>query len=426
MLLHRQQSALPTLNLALAVDGAFPPTVTFTRASTATFVGSNGLIQTASSGQARFGYDPVTLSPLGYLSEEQRTNLTVQSGTPSNAGWTVVAAPKTSTNNAAPDGTSTAALITSDGTSTGHQVRSPDTSYTLNTVYAVSKFVKAGTSTLAQLIVGGGISAANVYANFSLSGSGSVTASGAGVSSPTIVAYGSGWYRVSFVFTAGLTAPDAGPSIAFITGGTDTRLPTNSSAGTLQVWGAQVEATTANYPGPTSYIPTAGSTVTRAADVASMTGANFSSWYNQSAGTFVVQMTPPGDYDQYGTVFYASDGSGSNVNYLTKVNSAGNAAGKRWQGVTFVGGAAQAFPTTPSDGAAVPTKIAYGYQLNDFAMAKDGSLIATDTSGTVPSTVNRLDIGQNNGSATWFNGHIASIKFYPIRPPNTTLQALTS
>ena len=37
---------------------------------------------------------------------------------------------------------------------------------------------------------------------------------------------------------------------------------------------------------PTSYIPTTSTTVTRAADVASIAGANFANWFNPSAGTF--------------------------------------------------------------------------------------------------------------------------------------------
>ena len=52
------------------------------------------------------------------------------------------------------------------------------------------------------------------------------------------------------------------------------------------VWGAQIEEGSF----ATSYIPTASSSVTRAADVAEITGTNFSSFYNQSEGTVFAEV----------------------------------------------------------------------------------------------------------------------------------------
>ena len=49
--------------------------MTFTRASTATVVGPDGLIKEVASNVPRYGYDPVTGEALGLLIEEQRTNL---------------------------------------------------------------------------------------------------------------------------------------------------------------------------------------------------------------------------------------------------------------------------------------------------------------------------------------------------------------
>ena len=67
------------------------PTPTFTRASTATFVGSNGLIQTAAVNAARFDHDPVTLASRGLLIEEGRTNLVFPSDTLTTQTRTVTA-----------------------------------------------------------------------------------------------------------------------------------------------------------------------------------------------------------------------------------------------------------------------------------------------------------------------------------------------
>jgi hypothetical protein len=52
--------------------------------------------------------------------------------------------------------------------------------------------------------------------------------------------------------------------------------------GSAYLWGAQLEQGSF----PTSYIPTQASTRTRAADNASITGKNFSEWYNQDEGTY--------------------------------------------------------------------------------------------------------------------------------------------
>lgn len=59
----------------------FSQIVTFTRASTATYTDSAGALQTAAINAPRFDYNPTTLVPLGFLVEEARTNLLLNSGT---------------------------------------------------------------------------------------------------------------------------------------------------------------------------------------------------------------------------------------------------------------------------------------------------------------------------------------------------------
>ena len=67
------------LDLQFAADKTLTarkgPTPAFTRASSGTFVGSDGLIQSAGNNVARFDHDPVTLACKGLLIEESRTNL---------------------------------------------------------------------------------------------------------------------------------------------------------------------------------------------------------------------------------------------------------------------------------------------------------------------------------------------------------------
>lgn len=74
-----------------SLTAARGPTPTFTRASGGTFVGSNGLIQSAGNNVARFDHDPVTLESKGLLIEESRTNLVFPSETLTTQTRTVTA-----------------------------------------------------------------------------------------------------------------------------------------------------------------------------------------------------------------------------------------------------------------------------------------------------------------------------------------------
>ena len=83
------------LDLAFALDKTLTarkgPTPTFTRGSTGTFVGSNGLIQSAAINVPRFDYDPVTGICKGILIEDTRTNLVFPSETLTTQTRTVAA-----------------------------------------------------------------------------------------------------------------------------------------------------------------------------------------------------------------------------------------------------------------------------------------------------------------------------------------------
>ena len=210
--------------------------------------GSYAPTTTAASGAPRFDYDPVTLAPRGLLIEEARTNLALQSADLSQAVWqktnAVVGPPVVTANQiVAPDGTLTAARVDLPAVSGAGAVSQVTQSITATAnPYTWSIYLRG--------VVGG----EQLYLWSQLAGV---------FNSRTLVTLTTAWQRFSLT-TPTLTAASYGFYL-----GVDTRDTGNQTAKPIQsfyAWGGQVEQGTF----PTSYIPTAGSTVTRAVDVATM------------------------------------------------------------------------------------------------------------------------------------------------------------
>jgi hypothetical protein len=399
----------PTLNLDFAKTKALDPRITFTRASTATFVGADGLIKTAASGAARFDHNPATGESLGLLVEEARTNELSQSQTFST--WTLGNASITTNATTSPDGTNNASKLIEDGTTNIHRIYlsiNPSGNYTMS-VFA--KAAERSILTLMPATTGGGDTP--VY--FDLS-NGTISGSLGSANSASIQSYPNGWYRCSVTDgMGGFGYPFIG--VAAVSG-------THSYAGNgtsgIYVWGAQLEAGTF----PTSYIPTTTATVTRAADVASMTGTNFSSWYNQSAGSIFtnVQLLPGsirGDLDA-GVYFMRGsnttgairhDYQGNFVSFLTTNSVVLDNSGTAYSSPAFA-----VAPTTRKAATSFNTGN-ITYSLNNTSGSASGVVM--------PTGVDRVLLcGFNNSNG--LNKTIARLAYYPVRLPDAQLQALTA
>ena len=388
------------------------PTPVFARFSTGTFVGSNGLIQTAAFNSPRFDHDPVTLASRGLLIEEGRTNLTVRSDDFGASEWndslqrnlTV-----TANNTTSPSGATDADLLTVGATTTVYQVvqRLPAVSGTVTsgTAYTVSCFFKPNHVTRVSIWAGNTVTLP-ADAMFDLTGSGSVVANAFGTAS--IQQYPNGWYRCIITGTAGATSSTT-LRISPVSG--TSRTYAGNSVDSFWAWGAQLEAGSF----PTSYIPTTTGILVRSADVCSITGANFTSFYSQSEGTMLTNAFTPASGDR--TVLAADDNT---TNEMIRLRTEGT---NPFFKVTD-GGSELVAIDAGTVSANTSFKLIGAYKLNDFASSINGGAAVTDTSGTIP-TVDRMRIGAGQGGNTMC-GCVASLRYYRKRLPNAKLVTLTT
>ena len=410
------------LDLRFALQKTLDPRVTFTRASTGTFMGSNGLIATAATDAPRFDHNPTTGESLGLLVEEARANLLLRSEElDNNTAWQRNGATlPTVTANAgvAPNGTTTADLWTRS-IATSNFISQATTKAASTIQYTYSIFVKQAVGNFCALRCQG------IYPNkvdvvFNIS-SGAIhtpaTVAGGTFTGPSafITAYPNGWYRLTVTATSD-TATFHECLTSFSSNGVviDGSDSVSNSAGFL--WGAQLEAGAS----PTSYIPTTTATVTRAADVASITGSNFSSWYNQTEGTVFAEVAvaqPNTGGNQF--VFRTSDNTYNNT---VAINIPGQAQLSTASSGTFDGSANSVANLVAN----VSAKISAAYATNNLGISLNGATAITDTSATMPTGLNRADIGSDHAG---FNrvkaGTIKRLTYWPVRLADPTLVSIT-
>jgi hypothetical protein len=401
----------PSLNLDFANVGYLDPRITFTNSSNdRTYFDEFGVMQKAAANVPRFDHSPVTGESLGLLIEEQRTNIFTYSEQFDNAAWTKVLSTITANATTAPDGTSTADLLTETTGEGQHEARYPTPSLTDGVTYTTSIYAKSNGRYLQVIFP---IASPGHNAVFDLV-NGVVVSSTVAITA-AIEGVGDGWYRCS------LTSIKSGTgtaTIRILTNNGSTALYTGDGTSGLYIWGAQLEVGAF----PTSYIKTEASQVTRAADSAVMTGSNFSDWYNPLEGTFVFAVTSYSNATDT-TCFCVDDGTTGQQNQLdVRYITSGTAARLRSRvaGVSVVDLQPASFPFGSSN------KFAWGYKQDDFAASLNGGAVVTDTSGGVPSGMVRLRFAMR-GTATSASGawHFKRFAYYPRRLSDAQLQALT-
>lgn len=379
------------------VQRAFADIITFTRSTTRTYFNSSGVLSSAAINAPAIDYDPVTLACRGLSIWEARTNLLLQSGW---AGATSGSPGTAPTSWSVGFGTSTVSTVTAsiygsaDGATaikfdcdSGERLFLTQTvSVTAGTTYALSAYFEAVSGS-----IGNGLGLVNATAT------GSVT--------QEVLNPATGRATVIYSCTGSGT------------------VTARAGVGCLGVVGATVSATIsrpqlepASFAGP--YIPTTTAQVTRAADVAVISWANFSNFYNQTEGTFVVEYTEPSAAPVVAGVIALNDNTSANQISLRSTSG----TSRVFASVASVGSV-----NINAGALTVNTdyKVAFRFAANDFAASLNGAAVVIDTVASLP-TPTQMRIGCLDTGTFFINSCIKSIVFYPTLMTNAQLVTLST
>jgi hypothetical protein len=372
-----------------------PLPFSFSRASSATVVNKDGLIETVGSGEPRIDFLGNTKGAL--LLEPSRTNAITQSESFDNAYWTKSGASVVS-GFASPDGTLNAFKLVEDSSTGGHSVFSPLILANDAIPNSISIFVKSNGRQWILIQEG----YMNIKAYFDIENG--VLGSTLNVIDTKIEDYGNGWYKCTII---GASYIYATVSVYLAEGNNDITYTGNGTSG-VYIWGAQLEQ--GSYP--TSYIPTSGSAVTRVAESTSQTVPD--GVIGQTEGVLYCEVDVKSGYDTNNLMATLSDGTSSKQIYINRSN--GNLEFFISNSLIYLA------PSVLSNGI---HKLALAYKQDDFAVAIDGVIAHTDNSGNVP-TCNKINVGSHYNGNLPFNDRINDVKLYDTRLSNAELQALTT
>lgn len=331
----------------------------------------------------------------GLLIEGASTNLLLRSSEFHLSPWSQVGTTSVTANAAtAPDGSLSAARVSNLSDALGERL--------LQTVYSLSP-----TTVTASLWVKGEGANIGKIVTFQTK-----RHTGTPAGNQVDVTLTAEWQRVSVPLVM------AGDNNGVRAGLTSSGAP--NEADSVLVWGAQLETK----PYATSYIPTTTAQVTRAADMAKIEGAAFSSWFNASAGTLYVEVSYLGGASPNASgraALQVDDGSSTNRLLIF------DGFGTPFRAYVNTGGTLAAnlsSPTTLAVGQAA--RVAFAFSAAGCAQSAKGNAPQVTEPLSLPENLNRMILGSVSGTASFLDGHIKDFRFFPQRLSNEALQALTA
>jgi hypothetical protein len=347
----------------------------------------------------------------GLLIEESRTN----SITGSNAfnTWTLGNTTVASSSVVTPEGTADAWKLVEDSLLANHNATRPFTPVS-GTTYTASVWLKSAENSFAFVgLTGGGFFPTFISVNLSTGAVSTATGTPVGASS---VSHSNGWWRVSFSLAATASLSSNIDIRLSRDGNWANRSYLGNGVNGMYCYGGQVEAGSF----ATSYIPTTTSSLARSADVCSITGANFTSFYNQSEGTLLSEASIANLVgNNRGIVQIDDDLTNNFIRHVYGVADGGFRSLIRANidtptALSVVTGAASTIQ-----------KRVIAYAGTSFASSANGAAVETATR-TMPTGLNNIKIGYLFTGLFYLSGHIASIRYYKKRLPNAKLVTLTT
>lgn len=185
---------------------------------------------------------------------------------------------------------------------------------------------------------------------------------------------------------------------------------TSFSSGTFLVWGLQLEQGTFQ----TSYIPTTSSSVTRNADVATITGTAFSGFWRSGPGSILVRALPS---TVSGTrpLVQVDDATADNIIALR-----GNTTNPELY--IRAGGSDQATIDAGTISAAA-YRLAGAWQAGSAAASLNSGLAVNGAPASIPA-VTQMRLGSDG--TNYLNGHLQAVEYWPLRLSNASLQNASS
>ncbi len=275
---------LPSLYRFDAVDGLpLPAGMTFARASGGYALNRQGYLKWYGVNAPRHAYKPDG-SYRGILVEGANTNQFTRSQELEHTDWSKGASTITTNFEIAPDGTATAERLTPTATTSGHSV-SRSMAYTAGVTVCISAYLKisgySGIVIHAPNTAFDAVSSPRAWFNLTTGG---MAGTGGFAGDAGIEYLADGWARVWATFTPTVTI--SGPTVFYVmpTGSelSSTGYEANGTDG-MFLWGLQFEESVH----PSSYIPTAATTVARAADNWAARVAALNGWSNNPYSMFV-------------------------------------------------------------------------------------------------------------------------------------------